>query len=76
MKWKLEIEPTPGDKRSLTKFAWFPVITDNGYEIWLEKYIEGQIYKEVDRYDFDIGIHYTKKLWVCEFRYAILGDEN
>ena len=73
MKWKIEKEPTLGDKYTLTRFAFWPVTTDNGYEVWLEKYIEHREYAEVTIFDgFEV---YPGLSWVRTARYAILDNE-
>lgn len=39
--------PKVGDARSVVKFAWFPVLIgnlDGGVKVWLESYIEHQVY--------------------------------
>jgi hypothetical protein len=35
--------PRPGSKRTVIKFAWFPVGIGN-HIVWLERYREGQVY--------------------------------
>jgi hypothetical protein len=52
MKIKLKPQPKIGDTRTLTKFAFFPIII-NGYLVWLEKYtIEQELIDSV-WYDHD-----------------------
>jgi YD repeat-containing protein len=37
MKWKT-LEPKIGDEKTEVRFAFFPIYTDNGYTLWLERY--------------------------------------
>ena len=43
MKKKL---PELGDKRTLKKFAWYPIRTDDNYKIWLENFSAKQEFKK------------------------------
>jgi hypothetical protein len=43
MKWLPKVKPTPpkpvlGDRRTVKRYAWFPVKLSNGYRVWLENY--------------------------------------
>jgi len=50
MKWEIiDNTPKPGDIRFRTRFAWWPTrviskLTDTDHMIWLELYIEEQVY--------------------------------
>ena len=64
MKWEI-IDRTPqkGDIRMVTKFAWFPVIvlsqlTMTDHRIWLELYLEEQVYRFDNIFGDYIGGHW------------------
>lgn len=70
MKWRLPEEPNLGDRRSITRFAWWPMEMSNGYAVWLEKYVEYQEYSEITVFD---GCEvYPGVDWVRTSREAIL----
>lgn len=71
MRWKIDPEPKEGDTRVVTKFAFFPIPTYNGYTVWLEKYEEYQEYTEITMFD---GIDvYLELGWVIVKRMAIIS---
>lgn len=43
MRWRSKIKPKNGDYRTIIKFSFLPIDID-GVTIWLEKYIEFQMY--------------------------------
>ncbi len=57
MRWLVDRqEPAPevkvGDKRTVVRFAWFPILVDTDdtipMRVWLERYYEQQVYSLVD----------------------------
>lgn len=46
MRWRLTPSPKEGNRRKRVKFAWFPVLVEGNGVIWLESYIEVQLYSE------------------------------
>jgi hypothetical protein len=48
MKWKLNMtKPKDGDKRRVIKYAWWPVVVEDGndkYRAWFETYAQDQVY--------------------------------
>ena len=61
MRWKTKekrVGPKEGDGRIVTEFAWLPVVTADGYTVWLEKYDSVQVY---GWYSVDIVERYGMK---------------
>lgn len=56
MKWKtIKNQPKEGDRRTVRKFAFFPVQTDYDYTVWLETYDSVQEYRYRARPNHHIG---------------------
>ena len=56
MKWKtVRKEPKEGDRRTIRKFALFPVQTDYDYTVWLETYDSVQRYSWGPRANHHVG---------------------
>lgn len=52
MRWKTKPTPKVGDTRWVKKFAWFPVETDSGENLWLESYYVKEVYMFGDFMDY------------------------
>ena len=46
MNWVSNNKPDIGEHRTISKFAWFPVLLDNGFAILFETYIAYQKYSK------------------------------
>ncbi len=42
MRWPTKPPQRPKDKRTVVRFAWFPVALDDGTTRWLERYLSYQ----------------------------------
>lgn len=67
MKWKLQEEPSVGDIRFVTAFAWLPTkvtskLDNKSYVIWLQLYIAEQVYT------FDRGLFSNDFMWLTTNR--------
>ncbi|MEK6829067.1 MAG: hypothetical protein AABY15_02990 [Nanoarchaeota archaeon] len=72
---KKYVEPKVGDKKEITKFAFFPVRIDEETTVWLEKYI--QVYvaeKRLKAFPTAVGMY---GIWLAyETRWVIEWVEH
>ena len=46
MKWKTKKTPNHNDERTVKKFAWLPKEIGDGTTVWLEYYLQKQLYHQ------------------------------